>query len=48
MKHPFSVVLIEKDPETQREIQLRFDTHTSMPKMKLFAIWFKFLFRGMK
>ena len=48
MKHPFSVVIISKDPDTQRETQIRFDTQTSAPKWKLFAIWLKFLFGGGK
>jgi len=46
MKHPFSVVIIEKDAATQRESQVRFDTATASPRWTLFTIWLKFLFSG--
>lgn len=48
MKRPFSVVIIEKDPAAQRETQVRYDTTTSMPRLKLFAIWLKYLLTGGK
>lgn len=46
MKRPFSVIIISKDPTTQREIHTRFDAQTSFPRLKLFSIFLKALFKG--
>ncbi|MFI5251531.1 MAG: hypothetical protein ACHQQQ_03770 [Bacteroidota bacterium] len=46
MKHPLAVVIISKDPETQREIHTRFDAVTSFPRLKLLTIFIKALFKG--
>lgn len=44
MKHPLSVIIISKDPKTQREVHNRFDTLTSFPRLKLLSILLKALF----
>jgi len=44
MKQPLSVVIITKDPKTQREAHNRFDVRTGFPRFRLFFIFLKAIF----
>jgi hypothetical protein len=44
MKRPLSVIIITKDPSTQREIHNRFDVETGFPRIRLCLIFFRALF----
>ena len=44
MKRPLSVIIVTKDPSTQREIHNRFDVETGFPRLRLFTIFFRAFF----
>jgi len=44
MKRPLSVIIVTKDPRTQREIHNRFDVETGFPRIRLFVIFLGALF----
>jgi hypothetical protein len=46
MKHPLSVIIITKDPDTKREVHRRYDSQTAFPRLKLLAILLKAILAG--
>lgn len=48
MKRPLSVIIVTRDPATQREVHNRFDVETGFPRMRLFVIFFRALFSTLR
>ena len=46
MKRSLSLIIIVKDPKTQRETQRRYDGYTGFPRLKLFVFFIKAVFSG--
>jgi hypothetical protein len=44
MKRPLSVVIITRDPKTQREVHTRYDAQTRFPRLRLIPIFFRSFF----
>ncbi len=44
MKHPLSVIIITRDPKTQREVHTRYDAQTRFPRFRLMLIFFRSFF----
>jgi hypothetical protein len=47
MKRPLSVIIVTKDPATQREVHNRFDVETGFPRLRLAAIFFRAFFSSL-
>jgi hypothetical protein len=47
MKRPLSVIIVTRDPATQREVHNRFDVETGFPRLRLVVIFFKAFFSAM-
>lgn len=47
MKRPLSVIIVTKDPSTQRETHNRFDVETGFPRFRLMFIFFRALFSSL-
>ncbi|MBU2636028.1 MAG: hypothetical protein KJ963_02925 [Bacteroidetes bacterium] len=45
MKQPLSVIIIIKDPKTEKEIHYKYDVITSSPKIEIIKIMLKTIFR---
>lgn len=44
MKRPLSVIIVQRNPRTERETHHRFDVETRFPRLRLFSIFFRVLF----
>lgn len=44
MKKPLSVIIITKDPKSEKEIHHRYDSVTSHPRLEIIKILFKSIF----
>ncbi len=44
MKYPLTIIIIKKDPLTEKETHYRYDTVSGFPRLGIFKMFFKFLF----